>query len=86
MGTRGRISADARGRYDRALGLFQAHVDVAELTEQLGLAEAHVVTPLRFQYGLMERARSDRRHIVLPEGDDDRILRAAAALLSREVA
>jgi len=34
----------------------------------------------------MERARSDRRHIVLPEGDDDRILRAAAALLSREVA
>ncbi|WP_374460317.1 phosphate acetyltransferase [Microbacterium sp.] len=86
MGTRGRISADSRGRYDRALGLFQAHVDVAELTEQLGLAEAHVVTPLMFQYGLMERARSDRRHIVLPEGDDDRILRAAAALLSREVA
>jgi phosphate acetyltransferase len=39
-----------------------------------------------FQYGLMERARADRRHIVLPEGDDDRILRAAAALLSREVA
>lgn len=86
MGTRGRISADSRGRYDRALGLFQAHVDVAELTEQLGLAESHVVTPLMFQYGLMERARSDRRHIVLPEGDDDRILRAAAALLSREVA
>lgn len=86
MGTRGRISADSRGRYDRALGLFQAHIDVAELTEQLGLAEAHVVTPLMFQYGLMERARSDRRHIVLPEGDDDRILRAAAALLSREVA
>lgn len=86
MGTRGRISADSRGRYDRALGLFQAHVDVAELTEQLGLAEAHVVTPLMFQYGLMERARADRRHIVLPEGDDDRILRAAAALLSREVA
>ncbi|WP_336502054.1 phosphate acetyltransferase [Microbacterium paraoxydans] len=86
MGARGRISADSRGRYDRALGLFQAHVDVAELTEQLGLAESHVVTPLMFQYGLMERARSDRRHIVLPEGDDDRILRAAAALLSREVA
>ncbi|WP_101848509.1 phosphate acetyltransferase [Zhihengliuella sp. ISTPL4] len=86
MGARGRISADSRGRYDRALGLFQAHVDVVELTEQLGLAESHVVTPLMFQYGLMERARSRRRHIVLPEGDDDRILRAAAALLSREVA
>jgi len=86
MSTRGRISPDSRTRYDRALGLFQAHVDIAELTEQLGLAEAHVVTPLMFQYGLIERARADRRRIVLPEGDDDRILRAASTLLAREVA
>ncbi|MGO4488295.1 phosphate acetyltransferase [Microbacterium sp. 2RAF4] len=86
MSTRGRISADSRARYDRALALFQAHVDITELTEQLGLAEAHVVTPLMFQYGLIERARADRRRIVLPEGDDDRILRAAATLLAREVA
>ncbi|WP_217182636.1 phosphate acetyltransferase [Streptomyces sp. AC495_CC817] len=86
MGTRGRISVDSRGRYDRALGLFQAHVDVAELTTQLGLAESTVVTPLMFEYGLIERARADRRRIVLPEGDDDRILQAAATLLAREVA
>lgn len=86
MSTRGRISADSRTRYDRALALFQAHVDITQLTEQLGLAEAHVVTPLMFQYGLIERARTDRRRIVLPEGDDDRILRAAATLLAREVA
>ncbi|WP_288871270.1 phosphate acetyltransferase [uncultured Microbacterium sp.] len=86
MSTRGRISADSRTRYDRALGLFQEHVDVAELTTQLGLAQSHVVTPLMFQYGLIERARADRRRIVLPEGDDDRILRAAATLLARDVA
>lgn len=86
MSTRGRISADSRTRYDRALGLFQEHVDVAELTTQLGLAQSHVVTPLMFQYGLIERARADRRRIVLPEGEDDRILRAAATLLARDVA
>jgi len=86
MGARGRISPESRGRYDRALGLFQTHVDIAELTTQLGLAESRVVTPLMFEYGLIERARSDRRRIVLPEGDDDRILRAAATLLAREVA
>jgi phosphate acetyltransferase len=34
----------------------------------------------------MERARADRRRIVLPEGDDDRILRAASILLARGVA
>ncbi|MDR2998440.1 MAG: phosphate acetyltransferase, partial [Microbacterium sp.] len=45
-----------------------------------------VVTPLMFEYGLIERARADRRRIVLPEGGDDRILRAAAILLARDVA
>ena len=86
MGARGRISPDSRARYDRALGLFQTHVDIAELTTQLGLAESRVVTPLMFEYALIERARSDRRRIVLPEGDDDRILRAAATLIARDVA
>ncbi|WP_300267251.1 phosphate acetyltransferase [Microbacterium sp.] len=86
MGTRGRLAADSRRRYDRALGLFQTHVDIAELARQLGLAESRVVTPLMFEYGLIERARADRKRIVLPEGDDDRILRAAATLLARDVA
>ncbi|WP_243224526.1 phosphate acetyltransferase [Microbacterium sp. CIAB417] len=86
MGARGRLAADSRRRYDTALGLFQTHVDISELTRQLGLAEATVVTPLMFEYALIERARSDRKRIVLPEGDDDRILRAAATLLARDVA
>ncbi|MGM1018120.1 MAG: phosphate acetyltransferase [Actinomycetota bacterium] len=85
MGARGRLAADSRRRYDTALGLFQNHVDITDLTTQLGLAESRVVTPLMFEYGLIERARSDRRHIVLPEGSDDRILRAAATLLARDV-
>ncbi|MGM7668488.1 phosphate acetyltransferase [Microbacterium sp. A93] len=86
MGARGRLAADSRHRYDRALGLFQTHVDITELTTQLGLAESRVVTPLMFQYGLIERARADRKRIVLPEGEDDRILRAAASLIARDVA
>ena len=86
MGARGRLAADSRRRYDTALGLFQTHVDISELTRLLGLAEATVVTPLMFEYALIERARSDRKRIVLPEGGDDRILRAAATLLARDVA
>ena len=39
-----------------------------------------------FEYQLMERARADRQHIVLPESQDDRILEAAAILLRRGVA
>ncbi|MFD5226574.1 phosphate acetyltransferase [Microbacterium sp. NPDC058342] len=86
MNTRGRMSAESSQRHERALGLFQTHVDITELTIELGLAESTVVTPLMFEYGLIERARADRRRIVLPEGDDDRILRAAAVLLARGVA
>ncbi|MFL0412284.1 phosphate acetyltransferase [Microbacterium paludicola] len=85
MGARGRASGFGR-RFDTALALFEQHVDTAELTRVLGVAQATVVTPLMFEYGLLERARADRRHIVLPEGDDDRVLRAAASLLTRGVA
>lgn len=86
MGTRGRLAVDSRRRYDTALALFQTHVDINELVHLLGLAEATVVTPLMFEYALIERARSDRKRIVLPEGEDDRILRAAATLIARDVA
>jgi phosphate acetyltransferase len=39
-----------------------------------------------FEYDLIERARAAGKHIVLPEGEDDRILRAAATVLARGVA
>ncbi|MFP1603134.1 phosphate acetyltransferase [Microbacterium sp. 2216-1] len=86
MNTRGRVSAESSRRYESALALFQTHVDISELTIEMGLAESTVVTPLMFEYGLIERARNDRKRIVLPEGGDDRILRAAAVLLARQVA
>ncbi|MEV7693340.1 phosphate acetyltransferase [Microbacterium sp. NPDC089189] len=86
MNTRGRLAADSQRSYDTALALFETHVDGAELTRLLGLARPTVVTPLMFEYGLVARARSARRRIVLPEGDDDRVLRAAATVLARGIA
>lgn len=86
MSTRGRLAADSQRRYDSALAMFERHVDTEELTRLLGVARSSVVTPLMFEYGLIERARSDRRRIVLPEGDDDRVLRAAATVLARGIA
>ena len=86
MSTRGRLAADSQRRYDTALAMFETHVDTEALVSSLGLAQATVVTPLMFEYGLMDRARANRKHIVLPEGDDDRILRAAATVLARGIA
>jgi len=86
MNTRGRLAADSQRRYDTALAIFEKHVDISELTRTLGVARPSVVTPLMFEYALVERARSDKRRIVLPEGDDDRVLRAAATVLARGIA
>ena len=86
MGTRGRLAADSQRRYDTALALFEAAVDTDELLEAVGFARATVVTPLMFEFQLIERARAGRRRIVLPEGGDDRVLRAAATVLKRGIA
>ncbi len=83
--TRGRLAADSQRKYDTALALFEQHVDAPRLLELLDVSRTDVVTPLMFEYDLLDRARSHRRHIVLPEGDDDRILRAASTLLRRGV-
>lgn len=83
---RPRLAADSQRKLDTARSMFEENVDADELLGLLDLERTPVVTPLMFEYGLIERARTDRRHIVLPEGEDDRILRAAATVLSRGIA
>ncbi len=83
---RGRVTAGSQRKIDTALELMARYVDIPQLMAQLTLPIPEVVTPQMFTYRLLERARSDRKHIVLPEGDDDRVLRAAGRLLQRGVA
>jgi len=83
--TRGRLSRESAVKVDTASSLFERLVDTDALLARLDVARTDVVTPLMFEYDLLDRARSNRRHIVLPEGSDDRILRAASTLLTRDV-
>jgi phosphate acetyltransferase len=80
------LSAATPRKIDAALGAFEKHVDTAELSRVLDVARSSRVTPLMFENDLIDRARADRRHLVLPEGTDDRILRATETLLRRGVA
>ncbi len=84
--TRGRLAAESQRKRDTALALFEKHIDGQGLLDLLEVARPEVVTPLMFEYDLLERARQTRKRIVLPEGYDDRVLRAAATLLARDVA
>jgi phosphate acetyltransferase len=83
---RGRVTAGSQRKIDTALALMDTYVDTADLIAQLSISIPSVTTPQMFTYQLLDRARSDRKHIVLPEGDDDRILKAAGRLLKRSVA
>ncbi|MGI5177503.1 phosphate acetyltransferase [Dactylosporangium sp. CA-152071] len=69
-----------------ALGAFESNVDTAALEAALELTASTRVTPLMFEYDLIDRARAAKRHLVLPEGTEERILRAADILLRRGVA
>jgi phosphate acetyltransferase len=82
----GRFTPEAGGKVDTALRLFAEHVDAELLLERLAITRSLAVTPLMFEYELLDRARAKRRHIVLPEGEEPRILRAADVLLRRDVA
>ncbi|MCV7402417.1 phosphate acetyltransferase [Mycobacterium fragae] len=83
---RGRVTTSSQRKIDTALQLMERHVDIGDLLAQLAIPIPKVTTPQMFTYQLRERARSDRKRIVLPEGDDDRILRSAGRLLQRGIA
>ena len=70
----------------RALDLAHEHLDLDEVTGRLSVARVERVTPRMFERRLVERAAADRKRIVLPEGTDDRILRATRTVLDRGVA
>jgi phosphate acetyltransferase len=83
---RGRVTATSQHKIDTALELMDRHVDITDLLAQLSIPIPTVTTPAMFIHRLTLQARSDRKRIVLPEGDDDRILKAAGRVLKRGVA
>jgi phosphate acetyltransferase len=79
------ITSDNQRKIATALGMFEAHVNLPQLEQRLAVVRSSRVTPLMFEYELIERAKRTPQHIVLPEGTDERILRASEILLQREV-
>jgi len=63
-----------------ALDTFDKHVNEKGLTSILSNFNSDKLTPSMFQYNLLQKARAKRKHIVLPEGNDQRIIEAAARL------
>ena len=65
--------------------LFEKYVDTITLEEMISNVRVRGITPKMFQYNLVQKAKEDKKHIVLPEGNDDRILKAAEILLEQDI-
>ncbi|MFE9723125.1 phosphate acetyltransferase [Streptomyces sp. NPDC005794] len=81
----GKLNAATPRKAETALGLFERHVDTGALLERVSVARSGRVTPMMFEHELLEQARAKRRRVVLPEGTEERVLRAADVLLRRDV-
>ena len=80
------ISPDNERKIARALAVFEKNVNVDELAEKVVTTRTNIVTPKMFEFELIQKAKTKKQHIVFPEGEEERILRAAEVLLRREVA
>jgi phosphate acetyltransferase len=80
------LSAANPRKVEAALGVFESEVDTEELSRRLDVARSSRVTPMMFEYQLIDQARANRRRVVLPEGSEERILRASEILLRRGAA
>ena len=73
----GLLAHGSERKIDVAVTTFEQEADVDALLSALEVEPSEVVTPIMFQAELVERSRTNRKTIVLPEPDDDRVLRAA---------
>lgn len=79
------ITPDNPKKIRLAIDTFEKYIDVADLEKKIDSYNSETLTPHMFQYMLGQRARQQIKHIVLPEGDDDRILKATARLLAQDI-
>ncbi|VEP12356.1 Phosphate acetyltransferase [Hyella patelloides LEGE 07179] len=74
-----------RKKITLGIHLFDDYVNLSQLEEQINTIKVKGITPKMFTYNLLQQAKSQKRHIVLPEGEEIRILQAAAFLLNRNI-
>lgn len=79
------IYAENTEKITTSIKYFEKHVNVDALIERLITFKTNGITPRMFQYNLLKKAKSQKKHIVLPEGLDERILRATKRLIDLEI-
>ncbi|MEM1009966.1 MAG: phosphate acetyltransferase, partial [Myxococcota bacterium] len=79
------IYPESKQKIAVSFAMFEKYVNVDRLAQRMITFRSEGLTPRMFQYNLFKRAQQDKKHIVLPEGEDERILKAAARLSAANI-
>lgn len=79
------ITLKSERKISLAQGLFNDHIDLEIIKKRFKLPQPETMRPIRFTYMLYEKARHSASDILLPESDDERVLRAAEIVLRRKL-
>lgn len=82
--TQSSIYPDNKQKIELAINTFEQFVDTKTFEDKLITFQPEGITPRMFQYQLLKRAKAHKKHIVLPEGNDDRVITAAAQLIKKD--
>ncbi|ASU31950.1 phosphate acetyltransferase [Mucilaginibacter xinganensis] len=80
-----RITPGNTKKIQLAIDTFNKYVDVLALEKSIVTYQSAAITPRMFQYQLSKWAQRQIKNIVLPEGNDDRVLKAAARLVAQQI-
>jgi phosphate acetyltransferase len=84
-GIHSKINPDNPEKIHMAVNTFRKYMDMEALEKNIASFKAQGITPRMFQYQLVSWAKSKKKHIVLPEGNDERILKAADRLVKQGI-
>lgn len=68
-----------------AIDIFESSVGTDALSEKINTVKSEAITPIMFQHNLLAKAKRAQTHIVLPESEDERILKAASRLAKDKI-
>lgn len=79
------IYAENTEKIRTSISAFNKYVNTEALAQRMTTFTPEGITPKMFQYNLQQRAMKHRKRIVLPEGNDERILKAVERLQALNV-
>ncbi len=80
-----KITKENTKKIELAIDVFEKYVDMKALDDKIITFNYTGITPHMFQYQLVKWAKSQKKHIVLPEGNDERILKAVEKLIAQDI-